>query len=190
MPINRPMPDLRSLTRHFPCAGRLEQILLRPARRADVRNVNTAQALAGVGLQGDRAALTGEERPGGSKRQVTLIQAEHLPVTASLTGLDAIRAEWLRRNLVVSGLNLLAAKSLFRDQPLVLRIGEVLLEITGPCEPCSRMEEVLGPGGYNAMRGHGGLTARVLASGTLQVGDAVVCEAAVQPEQSEQLGLL
>lgn len=171
-----PLEGLRALTARFPRAGRLEAILLRPARGAPMRSVDAAQATFARGIEGDRGAARVPATPLGGKRQVTLIQAEHLPVIASLAALPEVAPSLLRRNLVVRGLNLLAARSLFKDQPMILCIGdEVQFEITGPCEPCSLVEGWLGPGGYNAMRGHGGLTARVLQSGSLKVGDAVRC---------------
>lgn len=113
------------------------------------------------GIVGDRYA----GRDG--RRAVTLIQAEHLPVIAALVGAETVAPEALRRNLMVSGINLLALRN------RRFRIGDAILEGTGPCAPCSRMEETFGPGGYNAVRGHGGLTARVLEPGVIRVGDRV-----------------
>ncbi len=155
---------VKELLAVIPQVGRLEWIGLRPAHHAPLQVVASVPAEAGQGLIGDRYA----ESP-GTKRQVTLIQAEHLPVIAAVTGHAAIPPEWLRRNLVVSGINLLALK----DRPF--RIGAVLLEGTGLCQPCSRMEETLGSGGYNALRGHGGITARVIESGVICKGDPVMC---------------
>jgi MOSC domain-containing protein YiiM len=169
------MNDLRQLATEFPAAGRLEAILLRPARGQTALRAPEAIAIEGRGLQGDRSA----GGRGGGKRQVTLLQAEHLPVIAALLRREAVDAADLRRNLVVSGLNLVAARSLFADLPLRLHLGaEVVLEVTGPCEPCSKLEATFGTGAYNALRGHGGVTARVLQGGRIAEGDAVVCRVA------------
>lgn len=175
-PLSSAPADLRHLVQQFAHPGKLESIWLRPARREPVCTVREALVLPDRGLQGDRSAARAPSRPGGSKRQITLIQAEHLAVIAALLGRRAIDPALLRRNLVISNINLLAAKAVFKDAPLVLCLGdEVMLEVTGPCDPCSRMEEILGPGGYNAMRGHGGVTARVLQGGVIRAGDAVHC---------------
>lgn len=166
--------DLRTLTTQFAQNGRLDAIYLRPARNVPCVQTNQVMAIAGQGLIGDRTLKTPSRNPLGSNRQVTLIQAEHIAVIAAFLN-KPIDAAWLRRNLVVSGINLLAAKSLFKDQPMQLCIGEVVLEITGPCEPCSKMEAALGKGAYNAMRGHGGVNVRVIVGGELKLGDTVQC---------------
>ncbi len=143
--------------------GTVVWIGLRPARGEPVVPVPSAHAEAGQGLVGDRYR-TSRDGP----RQVTLIQAEHLGVIAGFLGRDEIEPGQLRRNLVVRGINLLALKG------RRFRVGGALFEPTGACHPCSRMEEALGPGGFNAMRGHGGITARILASGEISVGNAVL----------------
>lgn len=164
MKLNRDSP-LRRLTDNFPNTGRLEWIAVRPKRREQPVRVDEVQAIAGRGLGGDHRAAG----RAGSDRQVTLIQAEHLDVVAHLLARAQVDPVVLRRNLVVSGINVLALK----DQ--VFTIGGVVIEGTGPCEPCSRMEANLGAGGYNAMRGHGGITARIVTGGLLRVGDVVRC---------------
>ena len=152
--------------------GRIEAIVLRPARGVAAVVVDEAELVEGRGLLGDRHSTRATLGANGLARALTLIQAEHLPLLARWTGVERIDPALLRRNLVVSGLNLLALRSLFADQPRLWRIGSTaVIEVSGPCEPCSRMEDVLGPGGYNAMRGHGGVYARVVKGGPCRLGD-------------------
>lgn len=158
---------LGKLMATLPRAGRVEWIGLRPGRSEAMHEVGEVSAVTGVGLVGDRYTSS---KSGGSsgERGVTLIQAEHLPVIAALSGRDAVSPTLLRRNVVVSGVPLIALKG------RRFRIGEVLLEGTGECDPCSNMEKALGPGGFNAMRGHGGLCARIIEGGIFRIGDAVL----------------
>lgn len=150
---------LEDLLARFPFKGRVEWIGVRPARRAPVTSLQCAE-ITENGITGDH-----RQRPG--KRAVTLIQAEHLPAIAAMVQQQNVDPALLRRNIVVSGINLLALRK------RQFRIGTTMLEGTGRCAPCSRMEEALGPGGYNAMRGHGGITAQVITPGRIKIGDTV-----------------
>lgn len=154
------MSDLREMMGRAARAGRLEWIGLRPGRREDIVSVEAVE-VSQAGLVGDRARA--------GKRAVSLVQAEHLAAIGGYLGRGPISAEDLRRNLVVSGLNLLA----YRDREIGIG-AEVVLRLRGPCAPCSRMEETFGPGGYSAVRGHGGMVAEVVRNGRIHVGDPVV----------------
>ena len=140
--MKQPPPDseLGRLFAQFPRAGRVEWIGLRPARDVPMLPAASAEATAGKGLAGDRYGS------GSGKRGITLIQAEHLPVIAALSGHPEILPATLRRNLVVSGIPLIALKG------RRFRIGDVLLEGTDPCDPCSRMEAALGPCAHASSR--------------------------------------
>jgi MOSC domain-containing protein YiiM len=139
-------------------AGRVAWIGLRPGRMAAVVPVEVVEVGA-AGLAGDH----GRAGP----RAVTLVQGEHLAAVGSYLGRGPVAPEVLRRNVVVTGINLAALK----DRPL--RLGGAVVVIRGVCAPCSRMEAALGPGGYAALRGHGGWCAEVLEPGPVAVGDAV-----------------
>lgn len=154
------MPEpLKNLISRCAQPGCVAWIGLRPERRA--KPVEVARATLGPrGLDGDHGA--------SDARAVTLLQAEHLSVIGAMLGRGPVAASDLRRNILVEGINLAALKRRH------VQIGSAILEITGLCAPCSRMEEALGPGGYSAMRGHGGWCARVVTPGQLSLGDRVV----------------
>ena len=154
-------PTLKQLFANLPQQGTVEWIGIRYKKRSPLTVVKTINVLS-AGLEGDHYA----GRSGN--RSVTLIQQEHIHTIASLLHKEKVLPEDLRRNIVVSGINLLALKE--RE----FKIGSAILQMTGLCHPCSRMEETFGAGGYNAVRGHGGINARVIQPGVIMLQDSVI----------------
>ncbi len=152
--------SLKQLIKTLPQQGQVEWIGIRPEKRKALNVLDKVLVLE-TGLKGDHYAGS------SGNRSVTLIQAEHVAAIASLLHRDKIDPLELRRNIVVSGINLLALKE--RE----FKIGTAVLKMTGLCHPCSRMEEALGEGGYNAVRGHGGINARVIFPGEIKLKDKV-----------------
>ena len=160
------MENVLDLKQTFPNSGRVDWIGIATERLGDISVLHSVHVEVGTGIQGEHHANSSR-----SKRQVTLFQAEYLPVLALLIQQERVDPRVLRRNIVVSGINLNALKT------LPFRIGDAVLCGSGPCPPCSRMEANLGTGGYAAMLGHGGITATVQTAGEIRVGDRVVFDA-------------
>ncbi len=160
--LNPSSPVARLLTAPMR-PGTVCWIGLRPARHETLRPVASALLDPLDGLSGDHYRSRTQRA-----RQVTLIQDEHVAAIAGYLGRERLEAAELRRNIVVRGINLLALKG------AQFRLGGAVLEATGECHPCSRMETILGPGGYNAVRGHGGITARIVSGGVVRLGDAIL----------------
>ncbi len=161
------MKPLHERLLDVPQVGSVRWIGVRPEHGADMRELDEVEAVERRGLLGDVAARA---RVGGN-RQVTLVQAEHLAVLAAWLRVAAVQPVQLRRNLVVAGINLLSLHK------LQFSIGDdVILLATGACAPCSKMDATLGSGGFQALRGHGGITTQVVQGGWIRVGDRVrVC---------------
>ncbi len=152
------MSELAELIAGWAQPGRVAWIGVRPERRVQIQAVGTS-IISADGVEGDRSRA--------GKRAVTLIQQEHLGAIGSYLGRGPVAPAILRRNLVVSGINLAAFKG--RE----VQVGEAILRFTVICAPCSRMEEALGKGGYSAVRGHGGWCAEVVRPGQVKLGDVV-----------------
>jgi len=117
--------------------------------------VASVVAIENLGLSGDRHALP------DSSRQILLIEKETLDELSLLPG-------EVKENITTSGIRLMTLKT--KDQ---VQIGEgVILEITKPCAPCNRMEE-LRPGLLHDIAGKRGMLARVLRGGVIGCGDVI-----------------
>jgi MOSC domain-containing protein YiiM len=150
-------------------AGRLAGIARRERSRSAMEVVTTAAVTLDQGVAGD---YRGRIAPGGKgRRQVTLLEAESWEAALAELG-EALPWQTRRANLLVSGLRLP------REAGCVIAIGTSLkIEITGECDPCQRMDE-LAHGLKAALTPdwRGGVTGRVIADGTIAVGDEIRIE--------------
>ena len=129
----------------------------------------SAEIRADFGLVGDRYA-----KP-GSDAQLTLVSTDELAHAEARLGL-VIAPGATRRNITIQGLAIPQAKG------SRVRLGDVLVEVTGPADPCRLMETCVGPGAMKALAGRAGVRARVLEGGLLSVGASAEIAAVADPE--------
>ena len=133
-----------------------------------METLDSVQVSIESGLAGD---FRGAVKPGGrGRRQVSLLERGDWDAAMAETG-HSLPWQERRANLLVDGLDLP------RVPGTRLRIGDVVLEITQECDPCSRME-TLAPGLKAALTPdwRGGALARVIAGGRIAVGDMIEVE--------------
>ena len=150
-------------------AGKLEWIGVRESK-GNVRSINSVFAIEELGLEGDKITLKSSK-----KRQVTLMQMEHISVILSLAqedNLDKINKiqYYFKRNLLISKYNIQNLKGKY------FSIGDAKFFGTGDCKPCKKIENLLGKRVLDAMQGMGGITAIVIESGMIKVNDKLNLE--------------
>ncbi len=152
-------------------ASTLEAIFVAEASGAPMRRVESARAVAGRGIEGDRYFIAPGRAPrhGRQGGDLTLVAGEVLDeVRADGTRIDGGLS---RRNLVTRGVDL------DRLVGRRFRIGNVVLEGTAICEPCLDLTKACDdPGVLRALVHRGGLRAAVLVGGELRVGDQIIID--------------
>lgn len=149
--------------------ARIVALFVTPEAGAAPVRVESARALAGRGLEGDRyAAGAGSfSRWPGAGRALTLIAAEALR-DAEATFDVAFGDGQHRRNLVVEGVPLADLRG------VRFRLGDVEVEGVRLCAPCKYLVRASGqPAAFDALVGRGGLRAEILTDGALRAGDPV-----------------
>lgn len=148
--------------------GTLVEIWLADAAAAPMRRVPSVEAIAGLGLSGDRYALGGgtwAQYP-ALEKQVTLIDRASVAEVAREVGAEFASGD-TRRNLVTSGVDLPALVGQW------FTVGGVLLFGMKRCPPCTHLERLTGLRLVKAMVHRGGINAAVFAGGWIAEGDAV-----------------
>ena len=150
--------------------GVVEGIYVAREGSATMERVEEARTIEGCGIEGDRYCEgTGFWTPYGDVCEVTLIESEDLDYIQLELGITVENGEH-RRNIVTSGIRL---GDLRRKR---FRIGETILEYDRPRPPCRHVQELSEPGMTRALKGRGGICARVVEAGTIRTQDTIELE--------------
>ena len=150
--------------------GMVDEIFVTSRGSAQMERVEGVRTIEGCGIEGDRYCEgTGFWTRFGDVCQVTLIAGEDLDHIEGELGIRVKNGEH-RRNIVTRGIRL--------DEMRWkrFRIGEAILEYDRPRPPCRHVQDLSEPGMTRALKGRGGICARVVRGGRVRAGDAIEVE--------------
>jgi MOSC domain-containing protein YiiM len=150
--------------------GVVEEIYVAPKGSATMQRVEEVNTIEGCGIEGDRYCEgTGYWTPYGDVCEVTLISSEDLDYIESELGIRVRNGEH-RRNIITRGLRL---DDLRRKR---FRVGETVLEYDRPRPPCRHVQDLSETGMTRALKGRGGICARVVEAGRIRARDPIEVE--------------
>jgi MOSC domain-containing protein YiiM len=150
--------------------GVVEGIFVTDEGSAAMERVEEVRTVEGCGIEGDRYCEgTGFWTRYGDVCQVTLIEGEDLDYIEEELGIR-VKAGEHRRNIITRGIRL---ADLRRKR---FRVGEAVLEYDRPRPPCRHVQDLSEPGMTRALRGRGGICARVITAGLIRTRDAIEVE--------------
>ena len=133
---------------------RVTNLFIAVEHRKPMKALDEVVAIADRGFEGCIHARS------GGKRQVLLVESEMLAEFGLAPGI-------VRENITTAGL-----KTADLKQGQRIAVGRAILEVTIPCEPCSRIEEIR-PGLQEALQNRRGVLCRIVVGGLISVGDAI-----------------
>lgn len=146
----------------------VEAIHIAKAARLDMVSIDSATLTAGKGIAGDRY----EE---ARHRHITIQSQDGLDEASAELGAPIVPGS-TRRNITISNGEIPSKPG---DR---IRIGTVEAEVVRIAAPCKMLDDVIGVGARTALRYRAGSVFRVLAGGTIKVGDRIE----LSPESDEE----
>lgn len=148
--------------------GKIEGLHVVPRSFLPMRNVETLDLVAGVGIIGDRhtnGTAFHSDRP-EEGRQVTLFEAETLEALLRDHNVS-LAAKEHRRNITTRGvpLNHLVGRRFW--------VGETLLEATRLSTPCRHIEQITGKEIYELLLHRSGLNTKIITGGKIALDDII-----------------